>query len=170
MTYFLLVALGVVVLILVLRAVRGQRSLAFDPVQLRQQLQPVDVGAFCNLVNSRDEEYLRANLPGREFRHVQRLRARAAAEYVRRAAANARVMLRIAEVARASADAEAAHKAREVVNSAIRLRVYAFVVLLRLNAEILFPGVLVYSTRFVTAYEQTLGSFSSLPQFESAAA
>ena len=153
---------------LVLRTVVRRRRAVHDLHQLQRKLRQVDLQAFCNLVNSQDEQYLRERLPAREFRKVQRLRARAAAEYVRHAAANALVMLQIAEAARASADGATALAAQQVVNSAVRLRLYALVVLVRLNAEIVFPGVLTYSLPFARAYEQTLGSFANLSQMAAA--
>ena len=63
--------------------------------------QPVDLPAFLNLVDPREEQFLRVSLTPQVFRRVQRHRLFAAREYVRRVAKNAAVMVRLGEAAKA---------------------------------------------------------------------
>lgn len=104
------------------------------------RLVPIDVDAFRNLIDEGEELYLRERLPSREFRQVHRERMLAAVEYVRAAYANAGVLVKIAEAARASADPQTAEAAEKLFDNAVQLRWYAVQVIPRLYFKVLFPG------------------------------
>src|SRR5438270_4506030 len=72
--------------------------------ELAARLHPVDVRAFRNLMDERDEQFLREHLPFREFRVIHCQRMLAAAEYVRCAAQNAAILVHLAEAAGQSSD------------------------------------------------------------------
>ena len=102
-------------------------------------IRPVDVEAFCNLVDPDEELFLRENLPAPIFRSIQRERLLAATEYVGAVSHNAAVLLRIAEAARDHTDPAVAEAAIEMANSAARLRLHCSLVFLRLWTAILVP-------------------------------
>lgn len=103
-------------------------------------LVPIDVDAFRNLIDEREELYLRERLPALEFRKVHCERMRAAVEYVRAAYANAGILVRIAEAARESADPQMAEAAGKLFDNAVQLRWYAVQVIPRLYIRMLLPG------------------------------
>lgn len=103
--------------------------------------QPVDLPAFLNLVDPREEEFLRANLSPQVFRRVQRHRLFAATEYVRRVAKNAAVVVRLGEAAKAEASTEVSRIGQELVTTAIRLRVFALLAFCLLYINMLIPNI-----------------------------
>lgn len=119
-----------------------------------EQLRPVDLRAFGNLMDPDEEEYLRLNLAPAEFRRIQRERLRAAVEYVKGAAFNAGVLMHFAEAARRSPDPATAQAAVKLIDNAIRLRSYAFQAIPRFYLGIVFPGHRISSARVAESYEQ----------------
>jgi hypothetical protein len=140
-TVLILGLFALAMLVVLLLAVRGQGVAACDLLELEGRTQPVDLEAFRNLTDRREEQYLREQLAPAEFRAVQRERLRAAAGYVQRAAHNASVLLRVGEAARRSPDPEIVKAADELVESALRLRFYALLAVGLLRARTLVPGV-----------------------------
>ncbi len=135
---FALLALAAVGLLL--RSVRGQGAAVQSLKELEGQTQPVDLAAFRNLMDPREREFLRARVSAADFRRLERQRLRAARVYVRRVAHNAAVLVRLGEAARASADAEVASAARELVNSALRLRLYTLLAELQILVRMALPA------------------------------
>ncbi len=149
----MLLALGLLSIAILLRAARGQRFNIREVSQLESRTQPVDLAAFRNLVDGDEDEFLRAQLPAAEFRRLQRQRMLAAAEYVRRTAHNAAVLLNLGESVRREADPEVAERARQLVNSALRLRMNALLALGTLYVRILLPGSHISLIKVIDTYE-----------------
>ena len=138
-TTLILALFGLLMMAVLLLAVRGQSVVVHSLQELEGRTQPVDLDAFRNLTDPREEEYLRQNLAPGDFRSAQRERLRAALGYVRRAAYNASILLRLGEAARRNADPEIARAAGELVESALWLRLYALQAVVLLYARIVFP-------------------------------
>jgi hypothetical protein len=119
-----------------------------------EHIRAVDLEAFQNLVDPEEEDFLRANLPPREFRRIQRDRLRAAVEYVSCAAQNAAILLRLADAGRRSSDAATAEAAQKLVDNAIRLRLYALHAIPRLYLGMVVPGARISPVRIAERYEQ----------------
>lgn len=128
-------------LLLILYLFKGHRAAVNDLDELAAQLRPVDVAAFRNLIDEREEEFLREHLPGRQFRSVHRERMFAAAEYVRGAARNAGILVRLAEAAKNDSDPEVCAAAERLLDNALSVRLYAFQVVPRLYLSALIPSV-----------------------------
>ncbi|MBZ5571954.1 MAG: hypothetical protein LAO09_08750 [Acidobacteriia bacterium] len=122
--------------------------------QPAEHIRPVDLEAFRNLIDPQEEEYLRANLPPADFRKIQRARLRAAVQYISCVKDNAAILLRIAETARRSPDAATAETAARLVDSAVRLRMYAFLAIPRLYLGMILPGLRIMPVRVADSYEQ----------------
>ncbi len=103
-------------------------------------LQSIDVEAFRNLVDDKEEAYLRGNLPPPEFRRVHRERVLAAVEYVRAAYHNAGVLVAIAEATRESADLQVSEASARLFNNAVALRWSAAQIIPRLYLSVVFPN------------------------------
>jgi hypothetical protein len=116
------------------------------------QLTPVDLEAFENLTDPEEEQFLRKNLSPDEFRRVQRTRVRAAKMYVAALSQNAVLLVAVGQSARASADPEIAAAGQEIIHRAIRLKIWCFLSLLRMDAAFVFPAHLSPSTRIANQY------------------
>ncbi len=166
MIYLILVAVGTFSVALLYRLVRGQAKRISSLAELQSSTVLVDLAAFRNLTSAGEQAYLQAQLSPRDFRRIQRLRALAALDYVDRAKHNAAVLIRVGEMAQAGADPEIARAAQELVNSAIRLRLYAFIVECRLYLEAIRPGSTASAARFVNSYEDLIGRVTNLGRLQ----
>ena len=135
-----LVFLSIVCLILLLVLGKGYWFARKTQIPSASELQPIDVDAFRNLIDEKEEAYLREHLPRREFCKVHRERMLAAVEYVKSAYANAGILVKIAESARESSDPEVALAAGKLFDNAVRLRWYAMQIIPRLYFKVLLPG------------------------------
>jgi len=101
----------------------------------------LDAPAFDNLIDPREEKFLRENLPPPAFRSIQRLRLRAAIEYVMCANRNAAVLVKIGRSVSSEQNPERSSQAQELVNASVQLRLLSFFVLSLLWVKIAFPGL-----------------------------
>jgi hypothetical protein len=171
----ILISLGLVSLAGFLELAKGRSLSAKAPETLTRQLRSVDVGAFRNLIDPGEEEYLRSRLPAAMFRKVQRERVFAAIEYISCAAQNAAILTRIGDAARRSPNQSTAEAGAKLVDTAIRLRIYAFQATAKLYWGLVLPGVRISPARIAESYEQMtrlvvlLGVFQQAPQGAAAA-
>ena len=107
---------------------------------LAGRTRPVDIDAFRNLVDPKEDGFLRANLRPREFRAIQRERARSAMDYIHNTTHNAAYLLRLGEAAAQDSDPRIALAGRQLVDSALRLRAYALLSRSQLCLRLVLPG------------------------------
>ena len=157
----ILVAAGLALAGFLLYVVRGTGGTKGTLEEVGKATRPVDLAAFRNLVDPAEDEFLRTSLPAAVFRRVQRERLRAAIVYVERSAANAAVLLRIGE-ALSREDPALAVMGREMANAALRLRVYAVMVLAILHARLWFPSIAMPVQEVSTRYEELRDRFGRL--------
>lgn len=134
-----LVLVSALVLLFLIRLARGQYIATPAGDNPTDQLRFVDLGAFRNLIDPSEEEYLRSRLPPYDFRKVQRERIQAAIDYIGCASHNAGVLLNVAEAARHSPDPEVAVMAAKLIDNAIRLRFYALQAIPKLYVALFLP-------------------------------
>ncbi len=153
---------------LLARAARGQSAISVARlVDLQGRTTTIDLAAFRNLTSPQEEEYLRQQLPAREFRSIQRQRMRAAIAYIQGALQNAAILLRLGEAAQRSADLQLAAAGRKLVDTAIRMRLYAFFALLKLYLNLAFPGLRLSPSAVADRYEgltEAMARFTRLQQ------
>ncbi len=163
-----LVVLVVGALWLLARAARGQTAISVAQlVDLQGRTTAIDLAAFPNHPPAQEEEYLRQQLPAREFRSTQRERMRAAIAYVRGALQNAAILLRLGEAAQRSADPHLAAAGRKLVDTAVRMRLYAFFALMKLYLNLAFPGLRLSPSAVADRYEgltEAMARFTRLQQ------
>jgi hypothetical protein len=152
-TTSIFVALALVAVLVLFRAVLRHHRPVPDLQALEGYTRPVDLAAFRNLIDPAEEDYLREQLPAGQFRSLQRQRMRAALEYVRRTAHNGAILLRVGEAARRDQNPEVAAAARELVNSALRLRMNAMLATVVLYGRIVMPGARISVGRVTDTYE-----------------
>lgn len=104
-------------------------------------IEPLDVLAFNNLIDPAEENFLRENLPPSSFRDIQRLRMRAAIEYVTCASRNAALLITLGKDLNSVAEGQRSQQARELVTAAVQLRLLSILVLCLLWIKIAFPGL-----------------------------
>jgi len=129
-----------------------------------EQLTPVDLEAFENLMDREEEQFLRVNLSAAEFRGVQRSRLRAAKVYVATLSENAGTLVAVGQSARLHADAEIAASGAEIFQRAIQLKMWCLVALLRLNAAMVFPNILSPSSEIANQYLLVTYMAANLPR------
>jgi|SRR5579864_890402 len=137
----LIVLIACLSLLLILYLFKGHRAAVNDLDELAAQLRPVDVAAFRNLIDEREEEFLRQRLPAHQFRSIHRERMFAAADYVRGAARNAGILVRLAEAAKNDSDPEVSAAAERLLDNALSLRLYAFQIIPRLYLSAFVPSI-----------------------------
>ena len=136
---FIFAGVGLLGLFLILYLAMGLRPNGGNLDELTAQLRPIDVDAFRNLIDEREEEYLRAHLPPNEFRSIHRQRMLAAVEYVWCATRNTSILISLGEAARQSPDPTLVTAADKLIDNAQRLRLYAFQAVPRMYVSMLFP-------------------------------
>ncbi len=117
-------------------------------------IEPLDVLAFNNLIDPGEENYLRENLPASSFRYIQRLRMRAAIEYVTCASRNAALLIRLGKDLGSAAGVSRSPQTRELVTAAAQLRLLSVLVLCLLWIKIAFPGLRLSLKEVSTMHER----------------
>lgn len=163
-----LVLLVAAALWLLARAARGQSATRIATlVDLQGRTTAIDIAAFRNLISSREEDYLRRRLPAAEFKRIQRERMRAAVAYIQYALQNAAILLRLGEAAQRSSNPQLAAAGSKLMDTAIRLRLYAFFSLLQLYLNIAFPRLQLSPSAVADRYErltEAMARFTRLQQ------
>jgi hypothetical protein len=149
-----LVLVSCVALVCLFRLAKGRTLTAGQLNNQSEHLKSVDVEAFRNLIDPAEEEFLRLHLAPVEFRRIQRERLRAAVDYVVAVATNAAILLRVGEGARLNSNPETAASAQNLMDTALRLRLYALQALVVLYLGILLPGRRISVLRVAERYEQ----------------
>lgn len=149
-----LVVVSVLALFALVRLAKGSAPDITALTGAAPALETVDVAAFRNLVDPEEEEYLRQSLAPKEFRRVDRQRARATLGYIGCVSQNAAVLLRVGEAARRSTDPSVVRAGDELVNSALRLRLYALQATGVLYLRIALPGTRVRPREIAESYQR----------------
>jgi hypothetical protein len=142
--------------------VRGQAGEVAGFKALEDAARPVDVMAFLNLVSYEEDEYLRSQLPGAEYRAIKRLRILAAQEYMGAVLHNAAVLIRFGDALRKSTNAEIAAQGARLQAMAVQMRVLALLVRTKLVTAYLFPRLDISARSTIRSYEELAGTVSSL--------
>jgi hypothetical protein len=159
------VALGIILRLAVTRSLQARANSG-----LVATIHPIDIEAFRNLINPAEDDYLRQRLPPPRFRVVRQERLRAMAAYVRVAANNAAVLVRVGEGALASGDPRVLSAAQQVVNDALLLRRNTTVALARIYLALAWPYSGFAAARVVDHYEQLSGAAMLLGRLQNPAA
>lgn len=140
--------------LLLYRAARGQSIAVRQLEDVAGHTERVDLEAFRNLVDEQEHAYLRERLSAGKFRSLQRQRLAAAAEYIRRVAGNAAVLLRLGEASRQSENPAVAAAGRKLTGTAIQVRLLCLLALVRIYAQWVFPGSAASAGDVFRAYQQ----------------
>jgi hypothetical protein len=147
-------------------AARGHARSISSIAELNDLSRPVDLEAFRMLTLPSDEDYLRSSLPPREFTRVQRMRMRAAFEYVSRAAHNSAVLLRLGENNRRSENPQLAQAGAELADTAIQMRLLCLLALATIAVRIAFPQLRLSGSDICERYAATRDRVVSFGRIE----
>lgn len=125
-------------ILFVLKTLSSARPVV-DEEELKRRIRLVDLEAFRNLTDPSEEQFLRNNLPPSEFRAIQRQRLRAAIDYLGGVSHNAALLLPLGQAARRSADARIAEAGRNLVDEAVRLRLFSVLARGKLCVRFVLP-------------------------------
>jgi hypothetical protein len=140
--------------LLALVCLEGRRYSAVHQLEdLAGRTRPVDIEAFRNLVDPREENFLRDSMVPKQFRAVQRDRMRAALSYIHNTAYNAAFLLRVGAAAARSPDPRIAQAGRQLTDRALRLRAYALLSSAKLYVRIAFPDARLSYGRLADNYQ-----------------
>jgi hypothetical protein len=171
MTLAIILVIAAALALVFILGVTLSRSLRTSAdASLPARIQPIDVEAFRNLVNSSEDAYLRRRLPAAEFRLVQRKRLRATAAYVQTAGRNATILIRMGQGALTARDIQTAEAARRLVDNALLLRRNAAFALLRIYLALAWPNSGLTAEPVLRGYEQLNGSAMLLGRLQNPAA
>jgi len=158
------IVIAAAVLALIFFVLRGfgaaRGSLAIE--ELTQQIRPVDLDAFRNLTEPSEEDFLRAALPAREFRAIQRERLRAAVDYLGGVSHNASILLQLGQAAQRSPDEPIAEAGRRLLGDALRLRIYSIMAICKLGVRYTFPEAGLRSGGVIDRYQQLTSAAAQL--------
>jgi hypothetical protein len=170
MTLAIILVVAAVLALVFILSITISRSLQVSTRNLPASIQPVDIEAFRNLIDPREDEYLRRRLPALDFRAVRRQRLRAMAAYVQVAARNAAVLIRIGQAALAANDPHTAEAAHQLVDQALLLRRNATFALLKIYVALAWPNSGFAANPILHGYEQLNGSAMLLGRLQNPAA
>lgn len=149
-----LVVFALLALIFLIRIAKGRGFSMVAAVDHKIQVRPVDVRAFRNLIDPAEEEFLRRNLPRSDFAAIHRERLRAAILYIAAASHNAAVLMRVGEAARRNPEPAIAEAGEKLVDSALRLRLFAFQATAKLYIGLILPQLQISSLSLAESYER----------------
>ena len=165
----ILVVAAILALILIL-GITVSRGLQVSSTSLAGSIKPLDIEAFRNLVDRREDEYLHRRLPPADFRRVQRARLRAMATYIQVAGRNSTILVRIGQSALAARDPQTIDAARQLIDQALLLRRNATYALLKIYIAMAWPNSGFAANRILHGYEQLSGSAMLLGRLQNPAA
>jgi hypothetical protein len=166
MTIIILLLAALALVVVLFYTARGNAAKIDGVDGLQGLTEPLDLPAFRNLMNPEEEEFLRTNLPPRDFRRVQRERLGAATAYVRCAARNAAVLVRLGEATSVEASAEVSQVGQELVTEAIRLRAFAILALCMLYIKMAVPDSRLSLVQVPRLYEHVIGRVGYLARLK----
>jgi hypothetical protein len=161
-----LVVFGIAALVFFIVSASGRSIPVTQVSDFEQRANPVDLVAFRNLMDPAEEEYLRQNLVPREFRKIHRERMRAAIDYVGCVLANASLLMRLGHAARQSSNPEIAQAGEQLINRALRVRLYALSLTVKLYVAVAAPGLRVSPRAISDGYEDLAGSVARLGRLQ----
>jgi hypothetical protein len=158
-----LVAVALAILLLLLYLEGGHRWSIDSPRMdtLEGRTRPVDLEAFRNLIDPKEDAFLRANLRPSEFRAIQRKRARSALQYIRNTTHNA-AYLQLGEAAARNENPRIALAGKQLVDSALQLRTNALLSFAQLYVRMALPGAQFSYGKLADNYQHLSGLASQL--------
>lgn len=139
MTTTLIIFAGFLCLALMYYVVQGRIGPFETAEQVERHFVAIDLLAFQNLIDPDDQRFLRELLPSKKYRKIQRERISSCLRYVRCCGRNAAVLIRVGETASEDQNPEIQATAERIISEAIRMRIYAVVLVPKICIWWVFP-------------------------------
>ncbi len=149
--------------------IHGQATKIQDPQELLKLTRPVDLEAFCNLMDLEEERFLRSHLDPERFSQAQKIKARVVLAYVQSLAHNAALLIQLGEAARNSSDAVQQTAGAQLVNAALEMRILSLIAMFKLQIAVLVPVSQFGLGSLAESYSQLTTSAGSLFRLQSPA-
>lgn len=149
-----IILLAILLMIGLFAAARSQRRPITSLDDLQARWTPVDLHALLNLVDPKQESYLRETLSSRDFNFIRRKRLIVTWGYLSRLGANARLMVQAGQIIQHSSRLEQALEAHKLVNDSMRLRAMVLKAQFSVASKFILPGVASPLTAVVDQYSQ----------------
>lgn len=133
------------------------------PRREAHKLIPIDLEAFAALSDPEEERFLKVNLLPTEFRIAQRFRIRAIKAYMSAFSNNASVLLAAGQAAGDDSDEQVAAGAHEIMQRAMRLKIWCLFYTIQLNAALVFPDLFSPSCGIADPYRAVTNLARKLP-------
>jgi len=171
MTLAIVLVVAAILALIFILGVAVSRNLQISAdAGLTEQIQPLDIEAFRNLIDPAEDHYLRRRLSAADFRLVRRERLRAMAAYLQVAGRNAAVLVRLGQTALTASDTHTVEAARQLVNQALLMRRNAAFALLRIHLALAWPNSGFAASPILDTYERLNGSAMLLGRLQNPAA
>ncbi len=157
-----LVAISLATLAGMYLAVRGHHRPLTQIWDIEGNTSPLDLKCFSNITDIKDKQFLKSTLPAKAFRRIQRERIRIAIGYVKVAARNAAILIRIGELQSTAATAEIRTRAKILVEESFRLRLVCLAALMMLWISFVLPEQNISILNLISSYERVSDSFNLL--------
>jgi hypothetical protein len=139
-------------------ASRSQNKPIASLDDLQSRLSPIDLPALLNLVDSREEQFLRENLPPRDFNSIRRKRLGVTWEYLSRLSSNAKLLVQAGQIIQHSSRGSQAREASVLVADSIQLRNLVFAAKVSTAMKFVFPGTASPIASLLERYAQSRNS------------
>ncbi len=149
--------------------VRGQVAPYKTLQELEGHTMPIDLLAFQNLIDPKDQQFLRERLPALSYRKVQRKRISTCIRYVRSCAQNAAVLMRVGEAVSENTNPEIRASGQHIVGEALRMRIFAIAVIPKLYFWLLFPDSQLSFANVCKKYSQMAAAVDALSRLQESA-
>lgn len=125
-------------------------------------LSPIDLNSFARLTDIRERRFLKSSLPANVYRRVQRERVLIAIQYVKSAARNAAVIIRVAETQSSDVNLDVRARAKRLTEESFRLRLVCIFAIAMLYISFVFPDHEISILDLISRYESMSDSLSRL--------
>ncbi len=162
-TTLLFVLVGLSAVLFMGRVVRGRTEPISSIAEATARMTQIDLPALANLIDPAQREYLRSRLSRHDFAYLERMRNRVCLEYVKRIADNSTVLLSWSRAALLSPELAAYRdEAREVVDTAMTVRLTALFAMAQLYLGVLMPSLDMQVGSLLTKYQYAASRMTTI--------
>jgi hypothetical protein len=152
--FTLVIAIALAAAMAMYLALRGHHRGLTRIEEIEASTSPVNLKCFARITDINEQQFLKSMLPPNAFRRIQRERVLISIQYVRLAARNASVLIRIGEIQSGDSNIEIRERAKKLVEESFQLRLVCLVAIVMLCISFVFP-------------EQNISIFDLIAKYES---
>ena len=143
-------------------SLRGHHRELRNIQDIEGSISPVNLASFARITDPRDQDFLRSSLPSKAYRRIQRERILIAIQYVKSAARNAAILIRVGEMQSRVENPEVQARSKALIDECLRLRIICLAAIFMLYVSFLFPEQNVSVMDLIFKYEHMSDSLNLL--------